>query len=190
MIAALEGVLKAVGDDWALVNVHGVHFRLYAPTSTLGNLGTQGERVHLHTYLQVREDSLALYGFATPEELRMFELLITVSGVGPRVALALLSALTPERLAPAVASGDESVLSSISGVGKKTAARLALELKGKFEQPGAPAAYPHEDVKAALMGLGYTAAEATAASATVPNTPDLTLEDKVRIALKSFAEAG
>jgi len=187
MIAGLEGVLKALGGDWAVIDVHGVHFRVQAPTSTLAALGTPGDKVQVHTHLQVREDSLALYGFATVEELRMFELMTTVTGVGPRVALALLSTLSPDRLALAVASGDEALLSSVSGVGKKTAARLALELKGKFEEAVTPAPYPHDDVKAALMGLGYSASEATAASATVPHTPDLSLEDKVRLALKSFA---
>jgi Holliday junction DNA helicase RuvA len=190
VIAGLEGKLKALGDDWAVIDVHGMHFRLLAPTSTLAVLGAPGAKAYLHTHLQARDDNLALYGFATADELRMFELLITVSGVGPKVALALLSALTTERLALAIASGDEAVLSSISGVGKKTAARLALELKGKFEQAGTPAPYPHEDVKAALMGLGYSPAEATAASASIPPTPDLTLEDKVRLALRSLAGAG
>jgi len=187
MIAGLEGTLKALGGDWAVIDIHGMHFRIQAPTSTLAALGAPGSRVHVHTHLQVKEDSLALYGFATHEELRMFELLTTVTGVGPRVALSLLSSLSPDRLALAVASGDEKLLSSVSGVGKKTAARLALELKGKFEQAVTAAAYPHDDVKAALMGLGYSASEATAASATVPDTPDLSLEDRVRLALKNFA---
>ena len=189
MIAGLEGILRTLGDDWAVVDVHGVHFRLQAPTSTLAALGATGDRVRLHTHLLAREDSLALYGFATAEEMRMFELLITVSGVGPKVALALLSSLNPERLAQAIATGDEDLLSSVSGVGKKTAARLALELKGKFEQVGTLAPHPHEDVKAALMGLGYSAAEAASASASVPDSPDLTVEDKVMLALKSFARS-
>jgi len=190
MISGLEGILKAQGNDWAVIDVHGVHFRLQAPTSTLAALGSPGAKVQLHTHLQAREDSLSLYGFATAEELRMFELLITVSSIGPKVALALLSALNSERLALAVAAGDEQLLSSVSGVGKKTAARLALELKGKFEQAETAAFYPHEDVKAALMGLGYSATEATSASAAVPNDPELTLEDKVTLALKSFAGSG
>lgn len=187
MIAGIEGVLKSLGDDWVIIDVHGVNFRLFAPTSTLSVLGAQGDKVYLHTHLQVREDNLTLYGFASAEEMKMFELLISVSGVGPKVALSLLSALNPERFALAIASGNEELLNSISGVGKKTAARLILELKGKFEQAGAAMPYPHEDVKAALIGLGYSAAEAMAATSALPSSPDLTLEDKIKLALQSFA---
>ena len=188
VIAGIEGIMKSRSDDWVIIDVSGISFRLQAPTSTLSVLGAPGDRVYLHTYLQVREDNLTLYGFATTEEMRMFELLIGVSGVGPKVALTLLSALNPERFALAIASGNEEVLSSISGVGKKTAARLVLELKGKFEQEGAAIPYPHEDVKAALISLGYSAAEAMSAVATLPSSPELTLEDKIRLALQSFAQ--
>ncbi|HEY48471.1 MAG TPA: Holliday junction branch migration protein RuvA [Dehalococcoidia bacterium] len=190
MIAGLEGLLKSLRDDRAIIDIHGISFRVQAPTSTLSVLGSPGDKVFLHTYLQVKEDNLSLYGFATTEELRMFELLIGVSGVGPKVALSLLSALSPERLSLAVASGNESVLSSISGVGKKTAARIILELKGKFEQVTTDIPYPHDDVKAALISLGYSAAEAMSATATLPNDPDLTLEDKIKLALKHFTKVG
>jgi Holliday junction DNA helicase RuvA len=189
MIAGIEGVLKSMGDDWVLIDVHGVIFRLQAPTSTLSVLGASGDKIYLHTHLQVREDNLSLYGFASADEMRMFELLITVSGVGPKVALALLSALSPERLALAVASDNHELLSSITGVGKKTAARLVLELKGKFEQPAAGIPYPFEDVKTALLSLGYSASEAMAALSAVPDSPDLSLEDKIKIALRSFARS-
>ena len=188
VIAGIEGIMKSRGDDWVIIDVGGISFRLQAPTSTMSVLGTLGDRVYLHTYLQVREDNLALYGFATTEEMRMFELLIGISGIGPKVALTLLSALNPERFALAVASGNEELLSSISGVGKKTAARLVLELKGKFEQEGAGIPYPHEDVRAALISLGYSAAEAMSAIATLPSSTELTLEDKIKLALQSFAQ--
>ena len=188
VIAGIEGIMKSRGDDWVIIDVSGISFRVHAPTSTLIVLGAPGDRVHLHTHLQVREDNLALYGFATTEEMRMFELLIGVSGVGPKVALTLLSALNPERFALAIASGNEQLLSSVSGVGKKTAARLVLELKGKFEQEGAAIPYPHEDVRAALISLGYSAAEAISAIATLPSSPELTLEDKIKLALQSFAQ--
>lgn len=189
MIAGIEGILKSIGDDWAVIDVHGINFRLQAPTSTLSVLGTTGGKVYLHTYLQVREDNLSLFGFASADEMRMFELLITVSGVGPKVALALLSALNPERLSLAVATGNQELLSSISGVGKKTAARLVLELKGRFEQQTAAIPYPHEDVKAALLSLGYSAAEAMTAASSLPDSPDLSLEEKIRLALRSFAQS-
>lgn len=189
VIAGVEGILKSQGDNWIIVDVGGLSFRLQAPASTLAVLGAPGERVQLHTHLQVRDDSMALFGFATAEELRLFELLIGVTGVGPKVALALLSALSPERFALAVTSGDDQLLSSISGVGKKTAARIVLELRGKFEQVTAGALYAHEDVRAALMSLGYTAAEAARAVAALTDSPDLTLEDKIKLALSHFAKA-
>jgi len=188
MIAGIEGVLKSRGEDWVIVEVGGVSFRIQLPTSTLSVLGMPGDRVKLHTHLHVREDNLALYGFASPEELRVFELLISVSGIGPKIALALLSSLSPERFETAIVRGDVEVLSSVSGVGKKTAARLVLELKGKFEQLGVAALSSHDDVRAALMSLGYSAAEANSAVATIPDSPDFSLEDKIKLALQHFAK--
>jgi len=190
VIAGIEGRLKALGDNGVIVDVHGVNFRLQAPTSTMSVLGNIGDRVYLHTYLLVREDSLTLYGFASADEMRMFELLLGVSSVGPKVALALLSALSPDRFTLAIASGDDALLSSVSGVGKKTAARIILELKGKFEQVSTAIPYAHQDVKEALIGLGYSASEAMAAISTLPASPDLSLEDKIKLALSSFAKTG
>lgn len=187
VIAGIEGILKSRGDDWVIIDVGGVSFRLQAPTSTLSMLGPPGDRVQLHTHLQVREESLALYGFVSPEELGLFEQLVGVSGVGPKVALALLSALSPERLTLAIASGNVELLSSVSGVGKKTAAHLVLELKGRFEQIGLAISSPHEDLKAALASLGYSVAEATSAIAALPDSPDLALADKIKLALQHFA---
>ena len=189
MIAGIEGVLKSTADDCVIVDSHGICFRIYSPTSTLSIIGTPGERVFLHTYLHVKEDALTLYGFACAEERRMFEMLIGVSGIGPKVALSVLSVLKPDRLSLAIASGDQDLLSSIPGVGKKTAARLILELKGKFEQPEAGVPFPHEDVRAALINLGYSAAEVAGALADIPSDPDLGLEEKLRLALQKFAQA-
>ena len=190
MIAGIEGILKSRGEDGVVVDVGGVSFRLQSPTSTISTLGIPGDRVKLHTHLHVREDNLSLYGFASSEELRLFELLIAVSGIGPKTALALLSALSPERFEFAIARGDVEILSSVSGVGKKTAARLVLELKGRFEQVSVASRSPHEDVKAALIGLGYSAAEANSAIVTLPDASDLSLEDKIKLALRHFARTG
>jgi Holliday junction DNA helicase RuvA len=187
VIAGIEGIIKSLGEDWVIIDVYGISFRLHASTSTLSILGNTGDKIHLHTYLQVREDNLTLYGFFTVEEMRLFELLISVSGVGPKVALALLSALSPERLAQAITIGNEELLHTVSGVGKKTAARLVLELRGKFEQAETGLPYLHEDVKAALISLGYSGAEAVSAIATLPDSPDLSLEDKIKLALRNFA---
>ena len=187
MIAGVEGTLRSVTDDSVIVEVGGISLRLLVPASTLVVLGPCGSRVQLHTHLQVREESLALYGFASAEELRLFELLITVSGIGPRLALAVLSGLSPERFALAVASEDTGTLSSISGVGKKTAGRIVLELKGKFDKEGLGLPYPHEDVRSALLGLGFSVAEAARAMAALPDPSDLPLEDRLKIALKHLS---
>lgn len=189
MISALTGTVEGRGADFVVLNVGGVSFRVHTSASTLNELGDIGERTRLHTYLHVREENIALYGFATPEELALFEMLIGVSGVGPKIALALLSALKPDQLALALASGDADLLGQVPGVGKKMAGRLVLELQGKIEREevGAPhilAVSGHADIISALTRLGYTTAEAAAAVAALPTSPDLTLEDKVRLALK------
>ena len=191
MIAGLRGKLEARGADYAIVNVGGVSFRVHLPTSTLATLGAIGEEVHLHTHLYIREDVMALYGFASAEELGLFQMLITVSGVGPRLALALLSALNPERLASAIASGNADLLTEVPGVGKRMAERLVVELKGKLEGwagvAAAPIAAVNAEVVAALRSLGYSASEAASAVASLPDDPELSTEDKIRLALQQFA---
>ena len=189
MIAGVEGVLKSRGEDWVIIDVGGVSFRVHTPFTTIGMLGIPGDKVRLHTHLHVREDNLSLYGFGSPEELRLFEMMINVSGVGPKTALSLLAVLSPEKFELAIARNDVDMLSSVPGIGKKTAARLVLEFKGKFEEVGLIARVQHEDVKAALIGLGYSAAEANSAIVLLPNTPDLSLEDKIKLALQHFARS-
>ncbi|HUV53489.1 MAG TPA: Holliday junction branch migration protein RuvA [Dehalococcoidia bacterium] len=189
MIAGIEGILKSRGEDWAVVDVGGVSFRIQAPTSTIKKLGSPGSRVQLATHLHVREDNLSLYGFSSAEELELFELVINVSGIGPKIALALLSAFSPERFESAIARGDTEALSSVSGVGKKTAARLALELKGKFEKAGVQWLSSHDDVRAALISLGYSAAEANSAIANLPDSPEISLEEEIKLALQYFSRS-
>jgi len=189
MIAGVEGVLKSRGEDWVIIDVGGVSFRVHTPFTTIGMLGIPGDKVRLHTHLHVREDNLSLYGFGSVEELRLFEMLINVSGVGPRTALSLLAVLSPEKVELAIARNDVDMLSSVPGIGKKTAARLVLEFKGKFEEVGLIARVQHEDVKAALIGLGYSAAEANSAIVLLPDTQDLSLEDKIKLALQHFARS-
>ncbi|MBE0479645.1 MAG: Holliday junction branch migration protein RuvA [Dehalococcoidia bacterium] len=189
MISGIEGVLRYKSHDAVVVDVNGISFRIRVPTSTLSDLGPTGKRVHLHTHLMVKEDSLALFGFASDEEIRAFELLIGVTGIGPKAALAVLSALNPARLALAITSGDEALLSSIPGVGRKTAGRIVLELRSKFEQGDSIIIHPHDDVRAALISLGYTAAEASNAMAAIPVDSSLPLEDRVKLALKHFASS-
>lgn len=191
MISGLRGVLEERGLDWVVVNVAGVGYKAYAPTSTLAALGAVGEPVRLHTHLLLTQESLSLYGFATREELRLFETLLTVNGVGPRLALSLLSSLSPETLVAAIASEDEATLQRVPGVGKKTAGRLILELKGKVEREWgvaavAPVGESDGNALAALVALGYTPAEARHALAQAPEAVKLPLEERVRQALQTL----
>jgi Holliday junction DNA helicase RuvA len=131
MIASLQGIIDAIVTDSMIVNVNGVGFKVSVPTSVLSDLGMIGREVKLYTHLHVREDELSLYGFGSIDELRLFETLISVSGLGPKTALGMLSAMSADQLAMAIASGSVEILTTIPGIGKKTAARLILELKDK-----------------------------------------------------------
>lgn len=188
MIAGLEGKLQSRSTNGAIIKVGGVSLQVYMPSSTLSTLGTIGETVHLYTHLHLREDNVALYGFATPEELELFRTLIGVSGVGPKVALAILSVMDPGQLALAIASGNVDLLSQVPGVGPKMAGRLALELKGKMD--GIMVSAPTEgdgEVIVALTSLGYTSTEAASALSSLPDSAELTVEEKIRRALQYFA---
>ena len=188
MIAGLHGRLQTIGNNWAIIDVGGIGFQVYMPTSTLSTLGAIGEEVELHTHLHLREDNATLYGFATAEELGLFQALISVSGVGPKLALAMLSTMSAEKLAMAISTGSVDLLTMVPGVGKKTADRLILELKGKLAWIGAPAELAPEDteVLSALTSLGYSIREATRAVATLPQDQKLSLEEKIKLALQYF----
>ena len=191
MIASLKGKLEAIGPEWAIVDVNGVGFKVYMPTSTLSTLGAKGEAVELHTHFYLREDNATLYGFAAPEELGLFQTLISVSRLGPKLALAMLSAMSAEKLAMTIATGNADLLAEIPGVGKKTAQRLILELKEKigagWVTPPPELAEENADVLAALTALGYSVREAAPAIAAIPPDPNLTLEEKIKLALGYFA---
>jgi Holliday junction DNA helicase RuvA len=188
MIATLEGILEYRGDDFIIINVGGVGFRVYVPGSTLSRLGAVKRKVALHTHLHVREDNISLYGFASSEELALFKNLISVSGVGSKLALALLSAISLEQIVRAIISGDTDTLSQTPGIGKKLASRLVVELRSKLEKEWQEVALPlapeSTDVIAALTGLGYSLAEATKAISKLPDSEGLTLEEKIKMALQ------
>ena len=191
MIAGLRGKLESLGSDWAIINVGGIAFQVYLPTSTLATLGTIGEEVQLHTHLHLREDNATLYGFASVDELRLFQTLISVSGLGPKLALAMLSAMSVEKLTMAIATGSTDLLSVVPGIGKKMANRLILELKEKIgagwiTTPAAQLAQENTDVLAALTSLGYSVSEANRAVASLPPSSDLSLEEKIKLALQYF----
>ena len=191
MIASLQGKLESVGSDWAAINVGGIGFQVYMPTSTLSTLGTVGEEVKLHTHLYLREDNATIYGFTSAEELGLFQTLIGVSGLGPKLALAMLSAMNIEQLTMAIATGNAELLTLVPGVGKKMANRLVVELKDKIAAgwittPAAQLAQENTDVLAALTSLGYSVTEASRAVATLPAASDLSLEEKIKLTLQYF----
>jgi len=191
MIATLEGTLEYRGVNSVIVNVGGIGFQVYVSGLTLSQLGAIKDKVSLYTHLHLREDNVALYGFASSEELALFRNLISVSGVGPKLALALLSGLNPEQLIMAIVGGNVDVISQVSGVGKKVASRLIVELRGKLEKQWEgtvlPLAPENTDAIAALTGLGYSVREANQAISSIPNLEGMSLEEKVKAALRQLA---
>jgi Holliday junction DNA helicase RuvA len=191
MIATVEGILEYRGHDSVIINVGGIGFRVYVSSSTSSRLGAVKGRAFLYTYLHVREDNISLYGFASDEELTLFKSLISVTGIGAKLALTVLSALNPEQLVMAITSGDTDLLSQTPGIGKRIASRLVVELRGKLEKEWKEVALPlapeNADVIAALTGLGYSVAEATKAISRLPDSGGLSLEEKIRMALQQLA---
>ncbi len=198
MIAALRGILLAVGADHAVIEAGGVGYQVWAPRGVLQQLGQIGDEARVHTYMLVREDALLLYGFATLAERTFFELLISVTGVGPKVALSLMSAVPLDQLQIAIAQENTTLLSQVPGIGKKTAARLVLELKSRVDlgavAPALAGASPvathvNAEVQEVLQSLGYSAAEAQAAVAGLPQDAPAELEERLRLALRFFGGA-
>lgn len=190
MIASLHGKLESISTDSAIVNVNGIGFLVHMPTSTITTLGRVGQEAHLQTSLVVREDSMTLYGFATDGELELFQVLTGVSGLGPKLALAMLSTMSVEQVSTAIATENINLLTAIPGIGKKMANRLVLELKDKISAglisvPAAQLAEENAEVVAALTSLGYSIAEASRAVATLPES-DISLEEKIKLALQYF----
>jgi Holliday junction DNA helicase RuvA len=190
VIAGLLGAIDAKRADALLVDVGGVIYRVGTSTSTLSAVGNVGESVRLFTYLLVREDQLALFGFATQDELDLFEALISASGVGPKTACAVLSRFQPDQLREAIHQGNAQLFATVPGIGAKTAARLIVDLKGKLPEPanGFIGVAPDDDVVAALRSLGYSAAEAMAAAVRIESAPGMTSEERVIAALRIINE--
>jgi holliday junction DNA helicase RuvA len=188
LIGRLSGKLGAKHPPQVLVDVGGVAYELDVPMSTFYSLPATGEAVSLYTHLVVREDAHTLYGFGTLEERTAFRQLIRISGVGARTALAVLSGLSVSDLARAVTLQDAVPLTRIPGIGKKTAERLLLELKGKLAEAAATAAGgAASDAVNALVSLGYSDKEALAAVKGLP--PGLPVAEAIRAALKALAKS-
>ncbi len=190
MIVGIQGILEATGPDWVHLRIGGVTLRVSVPAAAISELGPTGSQAHLFTHLRIRDDQPVLYGFPDSPALELFQVLLGVSGVGPRMSLALISSLGVAGVQQAIAGGDVGALSTVTGVGRRTAGRLVLELKGKLEaaSPIAAARSPASDTEviAALTALGYSANEARQAVNDLDRSPDLTVEDRIRLALQQF----
>ena len=186
IISSVSGALSATGPDWVDVAVGGVTLRISVTGAAASGAGRVGDAVSLYTSLQVREDSLSLFGFPTEDERMTFDTLLGVSGIGARLALAMLDRFSPQALAQAIDAGDTRALATVPGVGRRTASRIVLELKGKLDLDFADAAAsPDSDLVDALAALGYADAEAREAlSGADAAASD---EDRLRAALERLA---
>jgi Holliday junction DNA helicase RuvA len=196
MIACLRGRLAEVLPDGAVIDVGGVGYRVFLTPKALASL-PRGQEVLVHTVTYVREDTLALYGFLSADERHAFELLLGATGVGPKLALALLSVHSPDALRRAVSASDADALTLVPGIGRKGAARLVLELKGKLgdgapELPADPAARPaYAEVREALAALGYAPTEIRTALEGLPDDAGaLPTQELLRLALRGLAPGG
>lgn len=202
MITSIHGTLEATGVDSAIIRVGGFGIRVFAPATTLNRLSETGVEVSLATHFHMREDGISLYGFSNEADRDCFEQLIGITGVGPRVALAILSVMDATTFYQAIANDDQQKLGIAKGVGKKLAAHIVLELKGKLPPmallgaqagangataAGATTGAVYAEAMEALQGLGYSGAEAQAALTKAPQDRVMALEELITFALRSFA---
>ena len=186
LISSITGILDTKTAEYVDINVSGITFRLIAPMNTIEEIGSIGESVQLLTSLQFRQDNITLYGFSTEADRTAFETLINnISGVGPRLAISILSTFDAGTLAAAVQAEDINAFTTVSGVGKRTASRIVLELKGKMDNVWSlPTESATDDVCDSLTALGYSVPETREAIASLASEPELTTEDKLRHALQ------
>lgn len=189
MIARLRGMVLSVKSPQVVVDAGGVGYRVTCVPSVLDTIDV-GRPADIHTHLIVREDGWQLFGFASEEEVELFQMLLGVSGIGPRTALAVLSRLTPAAFRNAVARQQLDVMSRVPGVGKKTAEKIIFALKDKLGgldlAPASPLSAMDTEIISALTALGYSIAEAQGALASIPRNEPLDLEEKIRRALAYF----
>lgn len=184
MISLLRGIIESNTDKYIIIDVNGIGYKVYIPGNTFKNLPKKGEKIKLYTYLYVRENIMDLYGFLNPEEMEIFELLISISGIGPKGALSVLTVASIETLKKAIANEESSILTKVSGIGKKMAEKIILELKNKIgdEFIGKWTSVDSEAIDA-LMSLGYKLNDAREILKKVPK--DIKgVENRVREALK------
>ncbi len=200
MYSYISGTLEEVREDSIVVDNHGIGYLLYIPLRIHEELPEIGSQVKIYTYLQAREDTLILFGFASEDEIAMFQLLLTVSGIGPKGALALLSSYSANEIRFAVASDDDKLLSRASGIGGKTAQRIIIELKDKVDLEEAvdafgktgPVVYEgnssvKKEAVEALVALGYTSSDAARVLSCIEISEDDEVEEVLKQALKNMA---
>jgi len=191
MISRISGVVWETGDGYLVLRASGVGFKVEVPSSVLEQIGNLEQPLELFTHFLVRENRLALYGFLTRETRSLFELLLDISGVGPTVALSLLSTISPDALRQAVLQDEPSLLTRVPGIGAKTAKKIIFDLKDKvIPAEGRPAPLLTDEdaeVIAALTELGFNLVEAQSALQSLPQDEDLSVEERIRIALSSLA---
>ncbi len=203
MLAYIKGILEIKTKGYIVVEAGGLGYKIFMPESTIANTGNIGDKVQIYTFMRVREDDVSLYGFLTNEELRMFELLLSVSGIGAKGALGILSNITPSQFALAVISNDVAILKKVPGIGSKTAQRAILELKDKLKkeqeisiEEGEEVSNIEQDIKenekvseaiSALQVLGYSKREIVEALQTVEVT-SLSVEDIIKKGLANLAK--
>jgi len=201
MISYVRGELVAIEDDKVILDVNGVGFGIYMPAQSMTLLPTIGEEVRLHTYMNVREDAMQLFGFLTRDDLNVFKLVIGVSGIGPKGGLNILSQLSPDDLRFAVMANDAKTIAATPGIGKKTAEKLIIELKDKLsiedvlnktveQDATTPTTNASNEIQAeavqALVALGYGSTDAMKAVKKVPLEEGITVEEVLKLALKNM----
>ncbi len=194
MIASLSGTVQKIEASSLVVAVGGVGVRVFVPRTVLENVGGVGRAIGLYTHLQVREDDLSLFGFENEDDLELFQVLLSVQGVGPKVALAILGALSPELLKSAIMREETAVLQRVPGIGKKTAERIMFQLRDKLDLGGAAATLPlvsdvDADVIDILTGLGFSIIEAQTALQHVPREVRA-MDERVQAALQHLDQTG
>ena len=188
MIAFLEGEVVEKGGDRVVLSVGGMGYEVLVPVSTLARLPPVGRAARVFTRLAVRDDAMVLYGFSSQSERELFDLLVTVNGVGPKVALAFLSVLAPDALRRAVSAGDVVALSTVPGVGKKMAGRVVVDLRDRLGAGEAAPAGPLSEVREALLALGITPQEASEAVARITISEERPVEELLREALMTVGQ--
>jgi Holliday junction DNA helicase RuvA len=190
MISYIEGKIIFRGENFIIIKAGGIGFKVFI----LPNLNLENDEIKLFTYLNVKEDVLALYGFLSYKELELFELLISISGIGPKAGMGILSLADPETVKIAIAKGDSSILTKVSGIGKKTAERVILELRNKFSisdvenlEDKTKEIGDYSDTVEALISLGYSSIEAKKALSNIP--PEIkNVSERIKMALKELGK--